>query len=359
MVPGRTRPVGAAPEDVVAEEPKNTKQSQPPSKASTAKEAGPGRRRALPEMRDALVAPGEAPDALMTTTLKVVDWTNKRRKQITATLGVLALGAAAWFGWAYYRGQRELAASDLLAKGVTAELAPIKTGEEDAADQKRLQFFSSEEEKEKAALAAYADAKAKYADLGPGVLARLGEAGLYLERHEWDSAIAAYTEVRNHPLAAADANVRLRCVEGLGYAREGKGSIDEARRSFDELMNMEVKGAKPLGLYHLARLDAAQGKTAEAITKLKSAQDAISQPGAPSARYLHDNVEKLLGRLDPTAVHKAPAAHGGFPNMHGAMPQGLPPGLDLEQLKAQLGARGGMPAAPRQAPPRPPPPAGR
>ncbi len=340
----------------MAEEPKKGKGTEaakkPTSKGATSKK-GPA-----PES-EAAAADADAPDALMTTTLKVMDWTNKRRSQIGATLGVIALGAAGWFGWTYYRASRELAASDLLAKGVMAEFAPIKGGEEDPTDQKRIQFYGSEDEKQKAALAAYADAKAKYGDTGPGILARLGEAGVFLDRREWDSAIAAYTDVRNHPLATADANVRMRCIEGLGYAREGKGTLDDARRSFEELMNLETKGAKPLGLYHLARLDAGQGKNPEAITKLKAARDAISQPGAPSSRYLHDNIEKLLGRLDPTSVHKAPAMPGGgMPNL-----EGLPPGIDIEALKAQLGARGGgggggamprpMPPMPRPTPPPP------
>jgi hypothetical protein len=283
---------------------------------------------------------GDEPTALMTTTLKVMDWASKRRRQITITLGALAAAGAIWGGVTYYRMTRELSASQALAKGVIAELSPIKTGEEEADVLKRIQFFTTDDERQKAALAAYADTKAKYGDTGAGVLARLGEAGVFLDRREWDSAIAAYTDVRNHPLAQADANVRLRCIEGLGYAREGKGAVDEARKSFDELMNMDAKGAKPLGLYHLARLDAAQGKNAEAITKLKSARDAISQPGAPSARYLKENIEKLLGRLDPSSVHKEPrfGGAGGMPNI-----QGLPPGITPDQLKALLGGKGGLP----------------
>jgi hypothetical protein len=323
----------------LAEEPKKGKAAEA-SKKPTAKGAA-SKKGPAPD-RDK--QPGDEPDALMTTTLKAMEWAQKRRKQIVYTVGGIAVVVGGWFGWGYYRGARELAASDLLAKGVMAEFAPIKTGDEEANDAKRIAMYASEDEKEKAALAAYAETKAKYGDTGPGVLARLGEAGVYLDRHEWDSAIAAYTDVRNHPLANADSNIRLRCIEGLGYAREGKGSIDEARKSFDELMNLEAKSAKPLGLYHLARLDAQQGKNPDAITKLKAARDAISQPGAPSSRYLHDNIEKLLGRLDPTSVHKAP------PAMPGGM-QGLPPGMSLEQLKALMGKQGGRGALPPGLPP--------
>lgn len=328
----------------MAEESKKSKGAESGKKASA--KGAPKKSAAAPAADPREL--GDEPTALMTTTLKVMDWANKRKRQITITVSALAAAGALWGGVTYYRMTRELSASRALAKGVTAELSPIKTGEEDATDSKRIQFYASEDERQKAALAAYGDAKAKYGDTGPGILARLGEAGVLLDRREWDSAIAAYTDVRNHPLGQADSNVRLRCLEGIGYAREGKGSVDDARKSFDELMNMDAKGAKPLGLYHLARLDAAQGKNAEAVTKLKSARDAISQPGAPSARYLKDNIEKLLGRLDPTSVHKEPRmpGMGGMPNI-----QGLPPGITPDQLKALLGGQGGMPPGMPTPPP--------
>jgi len=311
----------------------------------------------------------EDPDALMTATLRAMEWAQKRRTQILYGLAIIVAGSGIAFGVSYYRAHREEQATAIVAKGVSAELAPLRTGDEDPEIARRLKFYGSEAEKQQEALAAYADARAKYGDTGPGILARLGEAGVYLDKRDWDQAIAAYNDVKGTGLAAADPSIRLRCLEGLGYAKEGKSLLDDARAAFNELANIDTKGAKPLGLYHLARLDVAKGDKAAAIEKLKTAREAVDAPGAPSSRYLKDQVDKLLGRLDPTAVPKPAAPPGGIPGL----PAGAGPGgkLTKEQIDAFLKSMGtnmpggpggppgggpGGPGGPGGAPPPPPPP---
>jgi hypothetical protein len=68
--------------------------------------------------------------------------------------------------------------------------------------------------------------------------------------------------------------------------------------------------------------DVAKGDKDAAINKLKNARESIMSPGAPSARYLKDQIDKLLGKLDPTLVPKAPAGMQGIPGMPGGMPGG-------------------------------------
>jgi hypothetical protein len=289
----------------------------------------------------------ESPDALMATTLKAMEWAAKKRRQlIYAALAVVGVGAI-MAGWVWYRGNREEKASTLVAKAVAAELAPIRQGDEDPEVLKRIQFYGSEDEKQKAALASFTEARTKYGDTGPGILARLGEAGVHLDRREWDEAIAAYSDVRSSSLAAADPNVRIRCIEGVGYAREGKGLVDDARRSFDELSQVDVKGAKPLGLYHLARLDMVKGDKDAAMNKLKTAREIVQAPGGPAARFLKDQIDKMMTKIDPNSVPKAPPGMGGFPGM-GGMPGGMPGGgaLTPEQLEMLMKSAGGGGGAP-------------
>jgi len=296
------------------------------------------------------------PDALMATTLRAMEWASKNRKRIA--YGVLAVAVAVgasllWFSW---RSGREEKASDLVAHGVGAELAPLKEGDIDPEILKRNMFFGSEDEKQKAALADYAEARSKYGDTGPGILARLGEAGVHLDRHEWDDAIAGYTDVRSSSFAAADGNVRMRCIEGIGYAREGKGQIDDARRAFDELSNLEVVGAKPLGLYHLARLDLRQSQKDPALNKLKTAHDFLVNNPLVSARYLKDQIEKLMQKIDPASVPKQPPLPGALGGLQGPDGQQIDPETLqklLESMKQQQGGGGG--AVPPQ-PVAPPPP---
>lgn len=331
----------------MADEGKTPSKSTPPPAA---------RNKARPKTQEPLE---EDPDALMTATLRAMEWGQKHRGQIASAIAIaIAVGGIA-FGVSYYRANKEEQATAIVAKGVTAELAPLRTGDEDPEIARRLKFYGSEAEKQAEALAAYGEARAKFGDTGPGILARLGEAGVFLDKKDWDQAIAAYNEVKGTSLAAADTSIKMRCLEGLGYAKEGKGLVDDARAAFNELANLDVKGSKPLGMYHMARLDVAKGDKPAAIEKLKVARDAIEAPGGPSSRYLKDQVDKLLGRLDPTLVPKAPAPQGGIPGL----PAGAGPGgkLTKEQIDAFLksmgsGMPGGAPPPPPGGVPIPPPP---
>ena len=294
------------------------------------------------------------PDALMATTLRAMEWASKNKKQIAYTTIAAAAAVGAAFLWFSWRAGREEKASDLVAKGVGAELAPIKQGDEDPETLKRIQFFSTDDEKQKAALADYAEARNKYGDTGPGILARLGEAGVHLDRHEWDDAIAGYTDVRNSSFAAADGNVRMRCIEGIGYAREGKGQLDDARRAFDELSNLDVTGAKPLGLYHLARLDLVQNQKDPALNKLKTAHEFLLNNPLVSARYLKDQIEKLMQKIDPTSVPKQPQMPSGLGGMQGPDGQQIDPET-LQKLLDSMKQQQGATPPPQPIEPTPPP----
>ena len=328
--------------------------------ASVKKDAAkPTRSRTRPPTRGAAVAAQpDDPDALMATTLRAMDWASRNRSTLVfgGVAAMLAIGLFA--GWTTWRVSRDEKASDLLAKGVGAELAPIKQGDEDSEILKRLQFFATEDDKQKAALAAFADARAKYPDTGPGILARLGEAGVHLDRKEWDDALAAYSDVRNSSLAAADVNVRLRCIEGFGYAREGKGLLDDARRSFEELSNLDAKDANALGLYHLARIDLQKNDRDAALHKLKTALDALTANPAVSSRFLKDQVERLMTRIDPSSVPKTPMANGmsAMPGLNGpGGSQQIDPET-LQKLMQQMQGKGGGGAPPMPiAPPSPAP----
>ncbi len=334
-----------------------------PSK-STPPPAAKGKGRGRPAKDAAPIE--EDPDALMTVTLRAMEWAQKRRAQILYSFAGLIAASGAFFGYAYYQANKEEKATAIIAKGVSAELAPLRTGDEDPEIARRLKFYASEAEKQQEAAAAYAEVRARFDGTGAGILARLGEAGLFLDKRDWDQAIAAYNDVKATGLAAADTSIRMRCLEGLGYAKEGKAQLDDARGAFNELANLDAKGAKALGLYHLARIDVAKGDKSAALEKLKTASDAIDAPGAPSSRYLKDQVDKLHARLDPTFAPKPVAPPGGAAGMPGmpGLPQGAGPGgkLTKEQIDAFLKSMGtnmpgGAPPAPLPPPPGGAPPA--
>lgn len=358
-------------DDSVEKQEKSSAELRAERRAAAAKKDGgkaaakPGAKKGAKRASD--VPELEDPDALMTATLRAMEWANKHRKHIVYGIALACAAGGVVFAVSYYRAHREEAASELVAKAVNAELAPTRTGDEDPEIAKRVKFYANEDEKQKEAIAAFQEAEKQYGDTGPGLLAKLGEAGVHLDRREWDEAIGGFEAVKSSALAAADKQVRMRCLEGLGYAREGKGLLDDARHAFEELANLDVKGAKALGLYHQARIDLQKGDKAAATSKLKAAHDAINQPGAAASRYLKDQIEKLLAPLDPTAVPPKPQpGAGGIPGM----PPGTGPGgkYTKEQLEEfikamqqQQGGAGGMPQLPPGVPPgggAPPPPPG-
>jgi hypothetical protein len=162
--------------------------------------------------------------------------------------------------------------------------------------------------------------------------------------------------VRNSSFAAADGNVRMRCIEGIGYAREGKGQIDDARRAFDELSNLEVVvGSKPLGLYHLARLDLLQSQKDAALNKLKNAHDFLLNNPLVSARYLKDQVEKLMMKIDPSSVPKTPAMPGGLGALGGPDGQQQIDPETLQKLLESMKQQGGGAVPPQPINPTPSP----
>jgi len=221
-----------------------------------------------------------------------------------------------------HANKRTEAASNELIKATLAERGRIsgssapKSPEEGAPDDPTPSFKSAEERAD-TALASYRKVTSTYAGSGAAILARLGEAGVLLDKRNWDGALAAYRDVKGSPLAKADVTVRAAALEGIGLALEGKGDADEALKTFHELENTDIAGQKELGMYHQARILIAKGDVDKAKDLLKTARDRIKSHDTPSTTpggretrpfsFLESQIEDLLRRLDPGAVADEPA----------------------------------------------------
>jgi hypothetical protein len=226
----------------------------------------------------------------------------------------------------------EAASSDLM-KGANSERGRVVAGssakgEEESADDP-TPVFKSNEEKRETALASYRKVATAYPGTGAAILGRLGEAGILLDKREWDGALAAYNEVRATSLAAADVSVRGRAIEGVGLALEGKKDVDGALKAFRELENTDVKGLKELAMYHQARILYAKADNDKAKELLKNARERLknvdsaskSAPASPFGgeskpfAFLESQIDDLLKRIDPTALASdtgaAPNGAGG------------------------------------------------
>jgi tetratricopeptide (TPR) repeat protein len=194
-------------------------------------------------------------------------------------------------------GKAEQASSELM-QAVGADRAridpagpkPAAAGEEDDP----FQVFKTPAERNTAALSGYRKARSARTDSGTALLARLGEAGVLLDQRSFDEALAAYREVKASQLAAADPDVRGRCIEGIGFALEAKGDADGA-----------VKAYKELSMYHQARLLAAKGDKEQALKLTKDARERLQTTGeARNASYLSGVLEELQRKIDPSSMPK-------------------------------------------------------
>ncbi len=254
-------------------------------------------------------------DPILERAAKLRRWMGQNARSVAVIAGVVLLGGGI-FGVISYLGQKkEAAASTLLARAVADERG--KVGEDkDEDDENRLKdprpSFKTPEERRDAALAKYAEVVAKYRGTGAAMLARLGQAGVLLDKRDVDAALTAYRDVRSSPLALADGEVRGRALEGIGLVYELKAflnpsergaMLDEALKAFRELEKTDVRGFRELGMYHQARVLEAQGDRATALEVLKKVHAEISKQGEATVfPYLDTVVDDRIRALDPSAL---------------------------------------------------------
>ena len=284
----------------------------PKDKNKRAKELLARRRESAVETKQpAQLEAGEmVDDALSRMWASTTKWlrTNLAAVQWVIVGGIVVV--AGYVGYTYFTQKKLGVASDALAAGVSAEGARILAEDKRTDDDKELDptpVFKTVEERDEKALAAYREVQAKEPGSGAAILGKLGEAGVLLEKRDWDKSIEAYEAVLKTPLAAADADVRARCIEGIGLAKEGKGDAEGAMASYKQLDGVEARGFKELAQYHQARLLVAKNTDedrAKAKDLLKTIYDKLKAPSVEAKPniYLEHAVEAALKALDPSAV---------------------------------------------------------
>lgn len=303
-------------------------------------------------------------DPLIERTVKLRKWIEHNRQTFGALVAIALLGGGGFLGWTYWQGKHEAEASAMLAQGIADEHGQVSDTDEDDSDKRASLYptFKTAAERRDAAIAKYQEVESKFSGTGAAILARLAEAGLLLDKGDAKGAAAAYEDVKASPLAQADAQVRGRALEGIGFADELLAQsdaankdkhLDDAMSSYKQLEQIDTKGFKELGQYHEARVLQAKGDNDKAVALLKDVYAVVHEPDdREQFEYLESAVEDRLRQLDATALPpKAPKTPGGMgaggpgqPDMNDPRIQEL-----LRQIQQQQ-QQGGGPAAPVPAP---------
>ncbi|XXX81911.1 tetratricopeptide repeat protein [Sorangium sp. So ce134] len=295
---------------------KATGDELPKDKNARAKELLARRREQAAGRRPVQLLPGEmVEDALSRMTSGAGRWIKKNFHVLQ--WGVLA-ALVATGGVLFYLSRSEkkdAVSSSALMSAVAADRGRVlaedtRTDEEKEFDTTRT--FKTTDERSDTALAAYNKVIDEHGGSGAAILAKLGQAGVLLDKKDYEHALEAYSAVVSSPLAGADPDVKGRAIEGIGFAREGKGDLDGALASFKELEAIDMKGYKELALYHQARIHLAKGDSEKAKELLKSAHEKLQAPSTEgrSFQFLEAVVEEMLRKIDPAAVPPR-AAFGG------------------------------------------------
>jgi len=203
--------------------------------------------------------------------------------------------------------KKEGSISDALADAVAADRGRVMPEDKRSDDEKELdptKIYKSAEERSDAALAAYNKVIDQHGGTGAALLAKLGQAGVLLEKKQWGPALEAYSAVSSSTLAGADPDVKGRSLEGMAFAKEGKGDLDGALASFKELESIDAKGYKELGLYHQARILIAKGDKEKAKELLQAASKGLKGSAGEQNpfQWLEGQVEEALRKIDPSAA---------------------------------------------------------
>jgi tetratricopeptide (TPR) repeat protein len=203
---------------------------------------------------------------------------SERRKPVLIGIGGLAGVVTATLIWGQFHERSAERASQALAhveKVATADLIPADSTA--AAKDDGVPHFKTDKERLEAALKELDGFLAGDPHNPLHREAELQKAGLLLDLQRPDEAIPLYTDLLSSRL---DKSLRFLAQEGLAYAYEAKGDLDQASAAFAKLGDIAApasddkagEGAK-LGfyrdrsLYHQGRIAERKGNPAEA-TKL-------------------------------------------------------------------------------------------
>ena len=207
------------------------------------------------------------PDKFQQAATQAASWIAARRRRVVA-IGAVAVGLVLVVAVASAIQTRRVEQAGAAA----ADLMSVVSGEVSAVPLPGLPgpFFTSEEAKQRAIVAAADRVLAEHGGTPAASLAALASGNAHLKLKEWDAAKAAYERFLAD--ARPDDSLRFGALEGVGLAEEGKGNLEAAAAAYDRLAR-EAPAFSDRADLDRARVLAAAGKTSEAKDLLASFSD--------------------------------------------------------------------------------------
>ncbi|MCA9670893.1 MAG: tetratricopeptide repeat protein [Myxococcales bacterium] len=201
------------------------------------------------------------PDQLMTMSGKAADYVKDHAKLVVVAAGISAgIIGIAW-GWSAYSDSQARKATAVVTRAITMYNQTIVPASARKKLKKRtdgIPHFHSRAEKLKASVAELDKVVKQYGSSSIGQLARAMRASVQLEQGASGRAISDYTKA----IPVLPKELAAPAREGLIYAYAATKQWDKALAEAKQLPKDERW--KAVGLYHEARVLAAQGRTKDA-----------------------------------------------------------------------------------------------
>lgn len=196
---------------------------------------------------------------------------HKNQAKVALAVGVVLLLAAG--GYLFYRNQQAAARQEAYANARKIVMATVGS-----ADQTGTLSFPTQDEKDKALVAAYTKVADDYPGTTEGSLAQMHVASLKMDKGDLDAAISAYRQVMDKGPAELASTAKLTVAQLLW----GQGKVDEGKKLIQDLIDhpTEFVSADQAKLT-LARLQM-DSNPAEA----KKLLETLTSAGSPSVKML-------------------------------------------------------------------------
>ena len=211
-------------------------------------------------------------------------WIDEHGRKVWLTLAAGIVVSVGWFAIAGFQDKREHEAGEVLRGAVASSHGIVVPENETPPEDALYPTFNSDKAREEKALQQFRDVQKKFPGSHAARYALLGEGNAQLSLGKFSEALAAFDKAL--AAAADDTFLRVRALEGAGYALEGQSKFADARKRFEELSRLQNGAYRTLGDYHRARMLVAEGQRAEARTLLEALSKAeADKPAEQGERF--------------------------------------------------------------------------